>query len=359
MPLPRPSPVGHLEPSSTRGHVRIGILAVAVFGFLVGACLVIHYGAREIIGALVGIRWGMLAIVAAHFAQVWLSGRGWYSIGRLEHIRPARAFVLARWISEAVGGLLPLTQLGGEVIAVRIVALHGATTGLAVSTLIADLGAQIASQVIFTGVGLAMLLVDGHQGPIIEWAVVGLGLLLSVLPAIFWAARRGVFQAAERLFTDLAGRVPALRDIAIEGLHDSLQRIMRQPIGLLLSFNAHLLSWLIGAIEIWVILYFLGSEIDLREAVVLESLSQVIRGLAFAIPGSLGVQEGGLILLGAIYGLSPQICLALSLAKRARELLLGIPALLIWQYLEGRRWWAHKNTLISSVKADTQQISSE
>jgi uncharacterized membrane protein YbhN (UPF0104 family) len=63
-------------------------------------------------------------------------------------------------------------------------------------------------------------------------------------------------------------------------------------------------------------------------ALLLESLGQAIRGAAFAIPGALGVQEGGYLLLAPLAGLPPDTALALSLAKRAREMLLGIPGLL-------------------------------
>jgi hypothetical protein len=69
----------------------------------------------------------------------------------------------------------------------------------------------------------------------------------------------------------------------------------------------------------------------------LESLIQAVRSAAFFMPGALGVQEGGLILLGAVVGLGPEVALALSLIKRIRELAVGLPALLAWQMVEGRR----------------------
>jgi hypothetical protein len=40
-------------------------------------------------------------------------------------------------------------------------------------------------------------------------------------------------------------------------------------------------------------------------------------------------------MLGAIFGLPPEMALALSLLKRGRDLAIGIPALLAWQTLEG------------------------
>ena len=60
----------------------------------------------------------------------------------------------------------------------------------------------------------------------------------------------------------------------------------------------------------------------------LESLGQAIRAPRSPYPASLGVQEGGYLLLAPLAGLRPEVALALSLAKRARELLLAIPGLI-------------------------------
>ena len=64
-----------------------------------------------------------------------------------------------------------------------------------------------------------------------------------------------------------------------------------------------------------------------------------IRSVAFLVPNAVGVQEGAYILLGASFGLTPEMALALSLLKRARDLTLGLPAIASWQWLEGGRLW--------------------
>ena len=87
--------------------------------------------------------------------------------------------------------------------------------------------------------------------------------------------------------------------------------------------RSSLIGWLVGTAEVWLILQLLGSPVSWSDALMLESLGQAIRGAAFAIPGALGVQEGGYVLLAPLAGLRPDVALALSLAKRARELLLG------------------------------------
>jgi hypothetical protein len=93
-------------------------------------------------------------------------------------------------------------------------------------------------------------------------------------------------------------------------------------------------SWILGAGEIWLGLYYLGQPIDITTALLMESLAQALRTAAFFVPGALGVQEGGYMIIGGAYGLSPEVALALSLVKRTRELLFGVPGLVAWM-LEG------------------------
>ena len=45
------------------------------------------------------------------------------------------------------------------------------------------------------------------------------------------------------------------------------------------------------------------------------------------------------MLLGGMLGLGPEVALAVSLVRRARALLLRLPALLVWQIAEGRLLW--------------------
>ena len=84
-------------------------------------------------------------------------------------------------------------------------------------------------------------------------------------------------------------------------------------------------------------LYVLGVAIDLREGLIIESLGQALRAVGFAVPGSLGVQEGGYILVCGLLGVGPQAAIELSFLKRIREVALGIPGLIGWQIIEGRQ----------------------
>ncbi len=90
----------------------------------------------------------------------------------------------------------------------------------------------------------------------------------------------------------------------------------------------------------------------------IETLLYAVRSVAFAVPNAVGVQEGAYVLLGASLGLTPEMGLALSLLKRARDLIIGLPALVAWQLLEsgrllasGSRWHGSPAALKTKTRA--------
>ena len=99
----------------------------------------------------------------------------------------------------------------------------------------------------------------------------------------------------------------------------------------------HVATWLLVGVETWLLCSLLGVPVGLGAAMVIDSLISGLRSVAFMVPQALGVQEGGYIMLGGLFGLSAEAALALSLVRRARDLVIGLPILLVWQIVEGRR----------------------
>jgi uncharacterized membrane protein YbhN (UPF0104 family) len=75
----------------------------------------------------------------------------------------------------------------------------------------------------------------------------------------------------------------------------------------------------------------MGETISLSQVIALESLIFALRSAAFVVPGALGLQEAGYALLGPLFGLDPATAVTLSLIKRARDISIGLPALILWQ----------------------------
>ncbi len=97
-------------------------------------------------------------------------------------------------------------------------------------------------------------------------------------------------------------------------------------------------SWIVGSVEILLALMFLdASATSLEDAFILHAMSMLVRSVAFFLPGGLGAQEGSFVLVGEVLGMSQSTALALGLIRRAREILLGLPGLAVWWFMERRQ----------------------
>jgi putative membrane protein len=245
-------------------------------------------------------------------------------------------FLWARLVREAVNSLLPVAQIGGDIAGARILALHGARAIDASATVLVDLTLEFLTQIAFTVMGILLLLVKGGGEPA-RWALLGLAVAVPAAAGFLLAQRWGIFSLLELFLERLARHLgwPALGSLA--GLHETVVSVYRRRRALGAAVFWHLTSWLVGAVEVWLALRFLGADIDFAGALIIESLGQAVRSAAFLVPGALGAQEGGFLVLGMMFGLAPEVGLSVSLIKRIREVALGVPALLAWQVIEGRR----------------------
>ena len=122
-------------------------------------------------------------------------------------------------------------------------------------------------------------------------------------------------------------------------------------------------SWFVGAIEVWIALCALGIPGGFLQAIVLEGVAQGVRSAMFFVPGALGIQEGGYVVVGRLLGIPAEMGLALALIRRVRELAFGIPGLIAWQIIEGSQAWKNTTARIASqadaVVAETIDQASE
>jgi putative membrane protein len=316
--------------------MRLGTLIALLAGLALSAGLVVWAGADQVIDAVLttGIA-GVLGITLFNALPIAVCGVAWRAVLEPAPRRSGLLMVWARFLRSSVSEIVPI---GGELLAIRVMTLHGIDTGAAGAATVVDLTLEFLSQLAFTALGLALLVLDGRNDALAFWSVIGLGGATLTALAFLLAQRSGIFHWLERLPHRLAARAPWARLPELVGLHGEVQAIYRRPRALLGGFLWHCLGWVAGAGEAWLALWLLDAPLGLREVVILESLAFALRSAAFAVPGALGVQEGGYVALGAVFGLGPEIALALSLLKRAREVLLAVPALLAWKLIELRAW---------------------
>jgi putative membrane protein len=301
--------------------------------------LTVWSGADLVGGAIVSAGWATALVVVARIVAVAGAGAGWWLLFPRE-LRPSvSACVLLRFVREATNALLPLAQIGGDFIGARCLTLHGVRGMVAAASVIVDVLMQAATQLVFAIVGLVLLVVmAGNE--LVAWPIaIGVALAIPALAGFFMIQGERGQRLAKKLLSLVAGDRHWQAFGAIDDLFVRLGAFHGYRRGLLRSFFWHLASWFVGATEVWIVLHFMGYPVTFEQAVIVESLLHAVRGAAFAVPGALGAQEGGLIVLCAMFGVPPEAAIALSLVKRIPDLVIGVPGLIAWQTMEG--WHFH------------------
>ncbi len=317
--------------------------SAAALGFAAGLALltllVVWYGAGAIWRGSATLGWGgFAAVVAFHLGLIGLMGAAWWLLGRGRADATWARFAWGRLIRDSASEALPLSQIGGFVLGARAVTLAGVAGVFAAGSTVVDVTVELVAQLVYTAIGLGLLdwlLPDARFVPPL---LAGLGVM-TVLVGVFIAVQaRGagfVERAGRRLARQFLGAAAA----GSGGVQAEIAALHRRRGLLLLAAAVHLTSWLLSGVETWLTLWLMDIRLPLVAGVAIDSLLYGVRSVAFMVPNAIGVQEGGLVVLGGLFGVGADAALALSLIKRARDLVIGVPALLAWQGLEGRRAW--------------------
>ena len=309
----------------------------AVFGASLTLWLLARFGFGHVLGLLQEAGWGILAVIAFHLVQVLFSAAGWQAIsGRAPPRLSLGQFILMRWVREGVNNLLPVAQVGGEFVTARLLRRRGMSLIRATACTVCDLSMEMVTQIVFTMAGLLALLALLGRSQVTDEVVGGLGIACLAALGFVGGQWFGLAGLIERGLMRLAGHFGWEGMGEISGLHQEITGLYRSPRGVGLALMHQLIAWFLGAVEVCIGLHFLGHDVGLATGLVIESMSQAVKAAGFVVPGALGVSEGGFVMVGALFGLSPQVSIALALIKRMREIALGLPALAAWQWLEHR-----------------------
>ena len=202
---------------------------------------------------------------------------------------------------------------------------------------------EALTQFLWTMVGIAVLTAissDQSWKPWVEGGLITMGIGLA---GFVVAQRAGMLRLIEGLAARLHRVFPGLSVESVRGLHAELMRLQANRPALAKASAIHLLAWALGTFEVWLALTAMGVQVTFAEALVIESLGMAARSAGFVVPGALGVQEAGFILVCGLFQIHPDTAIALSMLKRVRELTVGLPGLVAWQWSEGKRLVRKRN----------------
>ena len=312
------------------------LLLATLAGLAIAVFAVRQVGFAPVLAAVGRIGWpGFAALLAYSAFPLMLLGAAWWACAPTPKPGVAR-FVWARTVREGATDILPFAQFGGLLVGARVLTAAGVAAAEVWAAMVADLSSELAAQLVFTiyGVGALALVLGGHAHGDTLWPIVGAGVAVSVgVLAAFLAFQRPML----RVGGALAERVLPGAAKATAGVANALAAIYARRTGMAAAFALNLAAWIASAGGAWIALRLMGVAVPLWAVLTVEALIFTLRSAAFMVPGALGLQEAAYALLGPLFGLDPATALALSLIKRARDLAIGVPALLLWQAGEGRR----------------------
>lgn len=298
------------------------------------ACLTLYEGAGQVAHAFASVGFGALWLVLIRFVQTFGAGFAWRALIARPRPKPW-IFCKLRWVRESINSLLPVAAVGGDLIGARLLRNNGVRGGTAAASVIVDLLAQTATQVVFTFIGVVLLFHIGVGGELS--LAIGLGLVIMT-PALagFWLAPRLLAMGwLDRLAESVEKRTGWASLGGLPSLRAGLDSVLERRSGLAAALAIHMTAWIVGVLETWIALKLLGDSRSFAAALVIESLGHAVRAAGFLIPGAWGVQEGGYIALCAAFGISSPTAIALSLIKRIPDFVCGGPGLWVWRRMEG------------------------
>jgi len=290
--------------------VGVGLLAV----------LVIDNDPRAIGASIAQLSWRLAIIVVFPAILVnALDALGWRYAFRRNDL-PFTTLFSVRVVGEAFNMATPTATLGGEAMKSWLLRGRLPMSETLPSVIVAKTTITIGQVLLLLlGVLLARATVAAETPvlTVMQWLVVVEALALGTFAV---AQTRGLLGRSGRLLQRLGVNPPAATGEALRRVDEALARYYREHPGrLTLSIAFHFVGWLLGAVETWLILDFLGVPVSLLTATVIEAFGMAIRVATFLIPGNIGALEGGYAATFAALGLGPTAGVTFSLVRRIRE----------------------------------------
>ena len=225
---------------------------------------------------------------------------------------------------EAVNFTTPAAYLGGEPMKAYLLSRHNVPLVDGMASIVTAKTTMTLAEVVFIllGVGLGVVLLS-HSIDALVPSLLGLGLLGFGVGLFLAVQRFGLFMSLLRVLNRVGVRIAWLkaRERKLAALDDAIRDFyVHDRRGFLLAFASFFAGWLAGAVEVYLILYFLGLPMDWLTAIAIEALAVLAKGGTAFIPGSIGGQEAGTVLVFVAFGLAEAAGVTFALVRRVREI---------------------------------------
>lgn len=277
-----------------------------------------------------GAVWTYVQVMGWGYAPVLLIALGWNVTNTWAwaacfdpaQLRPGFwALFQTKLAGEAVGNVTPASHVGGEVAKAYMLRDRISMTQ-GVPTLVVNKTIEMISGLVFAVTGAALVL---WQFSLPREVQIGLGAALLVGAVGIGAA---VVSQRQRAFVGFLNVLKRLRLTFLEPRRAKFEEIdqaiadfySQNKKGFWICMILHVISWILGAVEVYVILYWLDQPASFASAYLLTSLSLIINTAFFFIPSGVGVFEGGHVFLFHLLKWGPDLGLGVGLIRRIRRI---------------------------------------
>jgi len=318
--------------------LKLTIYLLGFAGAALFTVLLIRQGAMSVGSAVATAGWAVVAIAAFHFVPIFLDAIAWQVLFP-KSVRPRwQSLFWMRWIGESISNLIPSAAVGGDIVRARLATITGTPMAAAAASVIVDVTLGVVTQIVFTLLGLVLLVHATGRNGLIGPTLIGAVLGILAIAGFYVAQRLGMFRFVSVIITRLV-KSKEWSSLVQSGetLDQAVLEFYMRRRGVIVCCIVTMVSLIGSSGEIYIALAALGLHATFLNAVILQSMAMTVKSAAFPVPGQLGVQESGYLVIGNLLGIPGETAFAISLLARFRDLLVGIPALVLWQVIEGRR----------------------
>lgn len=302
----------------------IFVLGLSVFGWMLW-----NIGPSEIWANVETLGWKAVLVPLPFFLVYVIDAFAWViAFGRQKIGVCYPAMLRIRWAGEAINYILPTAYVGGEAVKVYLLHKRGVAPTISGTAAVVSKSCQTLAMVVFiAGGALAALPYLPADSPARQGMMTVALLAFVGVAVLFWMQRHGVFATMLAVVRLVGLKIEALEKQRshFEEMDAGVRDFYRDEKGrFFASTFVFLLGWLADTLEILLVSHLLGVPLDWQQAFALEAFIAVAKAVGMFSPGSMGVQEIGIVFLFKLFGLPEALGGAYALIRRGREFVFGV-----------------------------------
>ncbi|PRD44576.1 lysylphosphatidylglycerol synthase transmembrane domain-containing protein [Sphingobacterium haloxyli] len=227
-----------------------------------------------------------------------------------------------RQIGETVGLYNPSSVVGGDMLKTEMLKSYLISDDNAAASVVISRVTAVLSQLCLFILSLCWLLVTSSDQLPIFWlyaVLVAVTLSLALKILFFYLLNKKRIRNVE--MGDRTGLWKRIRSTISNLVHETQYFFQHKRSLFWWSYFFFFLHWVVGSMEFYFILRFLGFDVWLMQGVLLDMGVIAIKSIGAFVPGQIGVEEiGNKVVLAAIGIQAATVWITVSILRRARQL---------------------------------------